>query len=1145
MERLLRWVKCAVFALLALGLTANSSLALESKDYAIEAAAAVTTSPPAIRLYWPSVSHGIRYHVRRKAIHQEAWTHLATLPGTATQYVDSQVAVGSAFEYEIELETNLGQFGVKAHTYLYAGIDHPMVDQKGKVLLVVDASLASGISAELDQFSTDLILSGWRVSKRLVNRWDSVPSVKNAIKSEYNADPTLRSVVLIGHVPVPYSGLIAPDFHEQHRGAWPADGYYAELDGTWTDSSVNKTNSEMPINNNVPGDGKFDQSNFPSPVDLEIGRIDFYDLPAFSPRTEIELLRTYFRKNHQFRHRQFTLKPQGLVRDNFGDLDGDAPAVDAWRHYTGWFGPGTTREIPAESFFSALASDSYLWAYGCGGGGYRKADGVGSTGDFALNNPQAAFLMLHGSYFGDWNSTDNFLRGAIATPGYTLASVWTGLPHWYMHHLALGQTLGFATRIAQNNVSTYKSHLNFFPNQVHVSLIGDPTLELFPVLAPSNLRANVATGVSLSWDTSPEADAGYHVYKASAIEGPYTRLSAASPTASASFFERSVPNGTYYYMVRAIKRQVTGSGTFLNASPGIILKVEKNAPVLPVVSVAVVDAEASELNRNPGSFRVSRNENPASALTVNFDLAGSATAGVDYDHPGFSVTIPANSASATVEVKPVTDDLKEGLEQVTLSIKTGTGYAIGGASAATLNLADHFVNEPPTLSTIPDVRVNQNSTSAEISFQISDKHTPAEQLTVQAVSSVASIIPQSGIVFGGAGTNRTIRFTPAANAYGTSTVTITISDGQLNTTKSFKLLVNAVPSATPKTAQTLEDRSVAITLSGQDVDSSSLTFVILTPPANGTISGLVPSISYQPAANFFGDDSFSYAASDGQATSAPVAVRITVSPVGDPPTLGPLTNLTFAKNTVIPAIAIPCADPDTALATLALTASSDNAALIPTNGFAFSFVEGSHRLRISAAPKVAGTARITISAKDNTNSVSETFTVTLTNSPPAAAADAFNAVQNQTFHLAISELLQNDVDPDRDLLAVTSVESRTTGGRTVALGQGEVIITGSGPLGTDSFHYTIRDESGAAAAARVTLIFHPPARISSMIRARDATVFLHLEAWPNATFEVSGSSNTLEWSSLGQGQADTSGKAVFRDTSAALVPARVYRVKWF
>src|SRR5207253_1848922 len=110
------------------------------------------------------------------------------------------------------------------------------------------------------------------------------------------------------HVPVPYSGKINPDGHSDHVGAWPADVYYGDIDGNWTDTTVDFTQSTRPPSDaadnlrltNRPGDGKFDQDQIPSAVELEVGRVDLANMPgddywgvdAVIP-SETELLRRY------------------------------------------------------------------------------------------------------------------------------------------------------------------------------------------------------------------------------------------------------------------------------------------------------------------------------------------------------------------------------------------------------------------------------------------------------------------------------------------------------------------------------------------------------------------------------------------------------------------------------------------------------------------------------------------------------------------------------------------------------------------------------------------------------------------------------------------------------------------------------------
>ena len=160
----------------------------------------------------------------------------------------------------------------------------------------------------LERFEKDLKGDGWKTVKYNVTRNTLVTAIRALIISEYNLSPLqVKAVVLIGHIPVLYSGNMRPDGHPNHQGAWPADIYYGEMNGTWQDVSVNNTNAASPRNHNVPGDGKFDHTQLPSSAELQVGRIDFHDLPAFS-ETEAELLRKYFDKDHAYRHKLFDVK---------------------------------------------------------------------------------------------------------------------------------------------------------------------------------------------------------------------------------------------------------------------------------------------------------------------------------------------------------------------------------------------------------------------------------------------------------------------------------------------------------------------------------------------------------------------------------------------------------------------------------------------------------------------------------------------------------------------------------------------------------------------------------------------------------------------------------------------------------------------
>jgi sugar lactone lactonase YvrE len=94
-------------------------------------------------------------------------------------------------------------------------------------------------------------------------------------------------------------------------------------------------------------------------------------------------------------------------------------------------------------------------------------------------------------------------------------------------------------------------------------------------------------------------------------------------------------------------------------------------------------------------------------------------------------------------------------------------------------------------------------------------------------------------------------------------------------------VVTAVqPAATAGTAAVEEDSSVAITLSGTTSTGNSLTYTIASSPANGTLSGTAPNLTYTPNLGFYGTDSFTFIATDAYSkrpNSAPATISITVN----------------------------------------------------------------------------------------------------------------------------------------------------------------------------------------------------------------------------------------------------------------------------
>ena len=101
--------------------------------------------------------------------------------------------------------------------------------------------------------------------------------------------------------------------------------------------------------------------------------------------------------------------------------------------------------------------------------------------------------------------------------------------------------------------------------------------------------------------------------------------------------------------------------------------------------------------------------------------------------------------------------------------------------------------------------------------------------------------------------------------------------------------INRAPLANNDTASTLEGTSVQIAVleNDSDPDGDPLTVGEVTQPSNGSVTvNADGTITYTPDEGFFGTDSFTYRASDGQLLSDPATVTVTVEqaePVNNPP----------------------------------------------------------------------------------------------------------------------------------------------------------------------------------------------------------------------------------------------------------------------
>jgi len=119
---------------------------------------------------------------------------------------------------------------------------------------------------------------------------------------------------------------------------------------------------------------------------------------------------------------------------------------------------------------------------------------------------------------------------------------------------------------------------------------------------------------------------------------------------------------------------------------------------------------------------------------------------------------------------------------------TSSGYDLSAA-------VFYFNNLPPSISSIADQNLYEDSNTGAISFTVVPGFGPATGMVVTATTSNPSLVPLSSVVLTGSSINRTVTVTPAAASSGASTVTLTVTKNSLIANSTFNVTV------TPSAAQ--------------------------------------------------------------------------------------------------------------------------------------------------------------------------------------------------------------------------------------------------------------------------------------------------------------------------------------------------------
>ena len=448
------------------------------------------------------------------------------------------------------------------------------------------------------------------------------------------------------------------------------------------------------------------------------------------------------------------------------------------------------------------------------------------------------------------------------------------------------------------------------------------------------------------------------------------------------------------------------------------------------------------------------------------------------------------------------------------------GSALSLSTTVSIDVTE--VNDPPHFDTLADVTIDEDSPERFVSlFGITVGGDENQLLQITAVSSDTSVIPNPSVQYTSPALSGTLMFTPAAEASGSSQITVTIEDGGLDGdlstaadngsySQSFIVTVNIVndpPAITPISDVTIEEDAgeQVVNLSGitaGPAESQPLritafsgnTNLIPSPTIEYSSAASTGTLRFTPLANAHGSVTLSVVVEDGGfdndlATSSDNAFistsfLVTVNPLNDPPTLDPIGNITILEDALERTVSLGgiSAGPGESQP-LTITATSSNTSLIPHPGVIYTSAASTGSLTFTPLLDAHGTSTITVTVEDggldgllstsgDNLTQQETFIITVTSveDRPHAVDDSYNVDEDTTLTVsAVEGVLANDFDPEDDPISAELVSSTSHGSLTFNNDGSFQYTPNVGFNRSDTFSYRAKDAGGAGAPAQVTI----------------------------------------------------------------------------
>lgn len=202
----------------------------------------------------------------------------------------------------------------------------------------------------------------------------------------------------------------------------------------------------------------------------------------------------------------------------------------------------------------------------------------------------------------------------------------------------------------------------------------------------------------------------------------------------------------------------------------------------PTISSIADQTIEEDTGTGPLEFTVADGETEASSLIVSGTSSNATLV------PDANIVFGGSGTDRTVTVTPAADET--GSATITITVSDGDI-----TTDTTFTLTVTAGNTAPTISSISSQQLYSDGATGPLSFTIGDAETDAASLIVTATSSNTALVPETNIVLGGSGANRTITVTVAPGETGSASITVTVSDGDATTDERFSVYVDPRPPA--------------------------------------------------------------------------------------------------------------------------------------------------------------------------------------------------------------------------------------------------------------------------------------------------------------------------------------------------------------